>query len=131
MYWFLKVIRQYADFNGRARRKEYWMFMLFNLLFTFAIPYIGGYICSLLRIHTYNPIYLIVALYVFALTIPQFAVSIRRLHDIGKSGYMVFITFIPFIGSLWLIILMLKEGNPGPNKYGPDPKAVSNMSYIK
>lgn len=112
MEWYLKVLKQYADFNGRARRKEFWMFVLFNLLASLALSFVG-YIIGNSFLST---------IYALAVFIPGLAVSIRRLHDIGKSGWMVLIALIPIIGAIWLIVLYATEGTYGENQYGPDPK---------
>ena len=109
MEWYLKVLKQYGDFSGRARRKEYWMFVLFNIIFT-------G-IATLISPKLY-------AIYALAVLIPHLAVSVRRLHDVGKSGWMCFIALIPLIGAIWLLVLMLTDSNPGENEYGANPKEI-------
>ncbi|OGU59009.1 MAG: hypothetical protein A2X64_03885 [Ignavibacteria bacterium GWF2_33_9] len=113
MDWYLKVLKQYVDFNGRARRKEYWMFVLINFIFMI-LASILDYI-----IGTYFVIY---SLYALAILLPALAVGIRRLHDLGKSGWWIFISLIPLIGAIWLLILMFTEGQRQANEYGPDPK---------
>lgn len=119
MEWYLKVIRQYADFNGRARRKEYWMFILFNLIFAIAAMLLDTLLGINFAEGTGGPLYILYAL--FAL-IPGLAVAVRRLHDIGKSGWMLLIAFIPLIGAIWLIVLMCTDSDSGSNEYGPNPK---------
>ena len=119
MEWYLKVVRDnYANFNGRASRQEYWMFFLFNMIF--AIVIIG--IDIILGLGFLNVIYSLVVM------IPGMAVNIRRLHDIGKSGWMVLIVLIPCIGAFWLLYLMFQDSSPLDNEYGPSPKPkpVSN-----
>ncbi|SHF65231.1 Uncharacterized membrane protein YhaH, DUF805 family [Mariniphaga anaerophila] len=116
MKWYLKVLNQYADFNGRARRQEYWMFVVFNIIFSAA----AGAIDSILG--TYM---VFAGIYALALLIPALAVSVRRLHDIGKSGWMLLIVLIPAIGAIWLIILMATEGQSTNNQYGANPKAFA------
>ena len=112
--YFVSVIRnKYADFNGRARRTEYWYFVLFNFLISTAV----GVVTGLIGIDWLSYIYSV------ALLVPGIAVGVRRLHDIGKSGWWLLISFIPLIGGIWLIILMAKEGDHGNNAFGPDPKA--------
>jgi uncharacterized membrane protein YhaH (DUF805 family) len=119
MYWYTKVLSQYADFDGRARRKEYWMFVLFNVLFSF----LAALMDSFLGLYSYQlGMGLLGGLYVLAIMIPGMAVTVRRLHDTGRSGWMILIALIPIIGPIWLFILMLLEGQPHENKYGPDPK---------
>jgi uncharacterized membrane protein YhaH (DUF805 family) len=118
MNWYLAVLKKYAVFSGRARRKEYWMFILFNLIFML-IAYILN---SILTGNGYGFIYMIYSLAVF---LPGLAVSIRRLHDIGKSGWYLLLGFIPIIGGIWLLVLVCLDGNAGDNMYGPNPKSVS------
>ena len=130
MKWFLKCLKQYADFSGRARRREYWFFQLFNLIFFIVIILSLGLIANALGANdSITPefglntiIGLLIILYVLALTIPSIAVTIRRLHDTGNSGWMLFISLIPLIGPIWLFILYVKNSQPGENKWGPNPK---------
>ncbi len=124
MEWYLKVLRDnFANFEGRARRKEYWMFALFNMLFIIAIYVllIIGIISESGAISTVAG--LLLSVYVLALLVPSIAVVVRRLHDQDKSGTWYFIAFIPIIGGIWLLVLMATEGTNGPNQYGEDPKA--------
>lgn len=107
MNWYLEVLKKYAVFSGRARRKEYWMFLLINLIITVVLSFISDYLYYL---------------YTLAVFIPGLAVSVRRLHDIGKSGWWVFIGLIPLAGWLWYMVLMAMNGQSGENQYGPNPK---------
>lgn len=115
MNWYLKVLKQYADFNGRARRKEYWMFTLFSALISYAIQGIG--FATGIEAFTYLAI-----IYSVAVFIPSLAVVVRRLHDVEKSGWFWFIVLIPLVGVIWLLVLLCTNGTEGPNKYGLDPK---------
>ncbi|UYM17088.1 DUF805 domain-containing protein [Endozoicomonas euniceicola] len=116
MEWYLKVLKQYAVFSGRARRKEYWMFTLFNLLIAFAISFIeimlGGYGT-------------IGSLYILAVLIPAIAVSVRRLHDIDRSGWWLLIGLIPF-GSIVLFVFFVLDSKVESNEYGPNPKLAAD-----
>ena len=112
MEWYLKVLRQYADFDGRASRQEYWMFVLFNLIFSLAANFIDYLIGS------YG---VMSGIYGLVLFVPSLAVSVRRLHDVNKSGWMILVALIPLIGFIWLLVLMVTEGTPGENQYGPNP----------
>lgn len=112
MNWYLAVLKNYAGFEGRARRKEYWMFILFNSLFLL----LAGLVDEVLGSKIISTVY---ALAVF---VPSLAVSIRRLHDIGKEWYWIFITLIPIVGPIWMLILDATEGVRGDNEFGPDPK---------
>ncbi len=122
MNWYLKVVRDnYANFKGRARRTEYWMFILFNVIFeaiAFALDLLLG---------TYVVIFVI---YVLAMIIPSLAVTVRRLHDSGKSGAWFFISFVPIIGGIWLLILLLTDSTLGDNMYGSSPKAQPVAAQI-
>tara|TARA_B110000467_G_C18182869_1_gene401575 strand:- start:22 stop:387 length:366 start_codon:yes stop_codon:yes gene_type:complete len=120
MEWYLKVLKQYGDFSGRARRKEYWMFILFNMIFAFTAAILDN-ILGTAGPAGYGVLYGIYGLAVF---IPGLAVSVRRLHDVGKSGWMCFIALIPLIGAIWLLVLMLTDSNSGENEYGANPKEI-------
>ena len=125
MEWYLKVMRDnYANFNGRARRKEYWMFTLFFTLFFIASIFIMAILFSSVSESTGSLIggILIIGLFLTHL-VPSLAVTIRRLHDTGKSGWFYLLSFIPYIGGLIIFIFTVIEGDRGDNKYGPDPKA--------
>ena len=122
--WFVKVLRHYADFSGRARRKEYWMFTLFNVIFYFAWSILTGIIFALFSNGNSDSLTAAVYGYSLMMMLPGLAVSVRRLHDLGKSGWMMLVGFIPVVGGIWLLVLMLTEGEPGENKYGPNPKTA-------
>jgi len=112
MNWYLKVLKQYADFNGRARRKEYWMFLLFNITIIFSLlALIFG-----LQIRFLSIVYLIYAL---GTLIPSIAVGVRRMHDVGKSGWYLLIP-------IYSLILVCTDGEKGVNQYGSDPKNPAN-----
>jgi uncharacterized membrane protein YhaH (DUF805 family) len=121
MNWYLKVLKQYADFSGRARRKEYWMFVLFNIIIAFVLGLIDGMTGMTA---TQAGIGLLGGIYSLFVLIPGIAVSVRRLHDIGKSGWMLLIVLIPVVGAIWMLVLMVLDSNPGENQYGPNPKVV-------
>ena len=118
MDWYLAVIKKYAVFSGRARRKEYWMFSLIHVLFLIAALVVDG----LIGTSKGMGIGLIYTLYSLAVALPSLAVAVRRLHDTGKSGWFILIGIIPIIGAIWILILLCSEGNSGGNKYGMDPK---------
>jgi uncharacterized membrane protein YhaH (DUF805 family) len=128
MKWYLKVLRHYTDFSGRARRTEYWMFVLFNLIFCAVAATIDNLLGITFNIDgpTGDPLPIFYgytyALYALAVFIPGLAVLVRRLHDIGKSGWMFFICLIPIIGAIWLLVLLCTDSQSGPNKWGDNPK---------
>lgn len=122
MEWYLKVLKQhYADFNGRARRQEYWMFFLFNIIVSFVLGFSGGLLAGMTGVETFG---LVPILYSFAVMIPGIALTVRRLHDTGKSGWFIFVSIIPLIGPLILLYFMVVDSQPGNNEYGPNPKGA-------
>lgn len=121
MNWFIAVLKNYAVFDGRARRKEYWNFILFYVLIFIALSVIDGITGTF---NVKSGFGLLTALFMLATLVPSFAVGARRLHDINRSGWWQLIGFIPFIGVLILIILFAKDGQPDENQYGPSPKAA-------
>lgn len=124
MKWYLKVLKQYADFNGRARRTEYWMYLLFNMIFLAVAAVLDNILGLKFNEQVpYGYIYLLYSLVVF---LPGLGVAVRRLHDVGKSGWFILIGLIPIIGGIWLIILMATDGTPGRNEYGVNPKENFN-----
>lgn len=119
MNWYFKVLEQYADFSGRARRKEYWIFALLNIIFAMTATLLDNLFGITFREIPYGPLYVLYGLAVF---IPGLAVLVRRLHDSGRSGWMVLITLIPLIGAIWMLVLLVTDSEPGTNKWGPNPK---------
>jgi uncharacterized membrane protein YhaH (DUF805 family) len=119
MNWYLAVMKKYVDFSGRARRKEYWMFVLFNMIFAFVAVLLDNLLGTANERTGYGIIY---GLYALAVVLPSLAVLTRRLHDLGKSGWWFFIALIPLIGGIWLLVLLATDGQPDTNQYGPNPK---------
>jgi uncharacterized membrane protein YhaH (DUF805 family) len=122
MKWFLDALmNKYATFDGRARRSEYWYFMLFYFLAVVALAIVDGIA------GTFNEeagMGLFSGLLVVALILPSLAVTVRRLHDTDRSGWWVLINFIPFIGVLVLFVFAALDSQPGANRFGPNPKGV-------
>ncbi len=119
MKWYLKVLRQYADFEGRARRQEYWNFVLFNVFFAFVA---GILIAIVAAAYGRAPILVYYYFYMFAVMLPGLAVTVRRLHDTGRSGWFILVNLIPLIGAIWLLVLLATDGEAGSNRYGLNPK---------
>src|SRR5688572_10705978 len=128
MHWMLMPLRRYADFTGRSRRKEYWSFFLFNMLIGFAvwallaITYLAG-LSETAMTTIMTPVFILYGLAALAFFIPGFAVTIRRLHDTDRSGWSILLGLIPLVGAIVLLVVYCTEGTPGPNRFGPDPKA--------
>ncbi|EOD79973.1 Inner membrane protein YhaH [Grimontia indica] len=119
MNWYIGVLKQYANFKGRARRKEYWMFLAFNMLFTFALAFVDQ------ALGTFNPdigIGTAGTVYAIAVFIPTLAVTVRRLHDTDRVGWWALIGILPF-GVIALLVLNAFDGTKGSNRFGPDPKS--------
>lgn len=119
MFHYLKALRHYADFSGRASRAEYWMFTLFNIIFGVLAMFVDCAIgCTLGEMH-YGIIFYA---YFLAVLVPWIAVSVRRLHDISKSGWMILVALIPLVGVIWLLLLFITDSYPAENFYGDCPK---------
>ena len=123
-YFIDAIFKHYADFSGRARRREYWMFVLFNFLAAFLIGFVNGIASGLGVIGNspWPPLGWLSIAYSLFILIPGVAVFVRRLHDVGKSGWFWLIALIPLIGAIWLLVLMCQDGDPQANRYGPNPK---------
>ena len=117
--WYMQVLKKYADFSGRARRKEYWFFVLWYLIITIILAIIDAVLG--LRIGNAG---VLQSLYALALLIPSLAVGARRLHDIGRTGWWLLIGLIPLIGLIVLLVFFFTDSQPGNNEYGPSPKAA-------
>jgi uncharacterized membrane protein YhaH (DUF805 family) len=121
MNWYLAVLKKYAVFSGRAQRKEYWMFFLFNII----IAILLGIIEVVIGISPDADESILANIYSLAILLPSLAVSVRRLHDIGRSGWWLLIGLIPLIGVIVLFVFAVQDGQPGPNQYGPNPKEAA------
>ena len=113
MNWFMEVLKKYAVFSGRARRKEYWFFVLFYVIISIVLGIIDAVIGTVI----------LGALFGLALLVPSIAVTVRRLHDTGRTGWWVLIGFVPVVGWIVLLVFMFMDSQPGDNQYGPNPKA--------
>lgn len=119
MNWYLKVLKMYANFSGRARRKEYWMFTLFHYLAIIILFVIDGITGSL---DSESGFGLLSALYILGTIIPGLAVTVRRLHDSGRTGWWLLLYFIPLIGPLTIFIFTVFDSDLSTNEYGDNPK---------
>ncbi|MGZ5017203.1 MAG: DUF805 domain-containing protein [Methylobacter sp.] len=118
MNWYLEVLKKYADFNGRARRKEYWFFFLISTVISIFLAVIDDFTGA---ISEEAGIGLLSGLYALAVLIPGLSVTVRRLHDTNRSGWWILIGLIPVIGGIALLICMVLDSTPGSNQYGPNP----------
>ena len=123
MNWYLQALKKYADFSGRARRREYWFFVLFNIIISVVLS-----VCDVV-LGTYSAaasVGILSGIYTLAVLIPGIAVTVRRLHDTGRSGWWLLIALVPIVGWIVLLIFMLIDSQPAPNAYGPSPKAAES-----
>jgi uncharacterized membrane protein YhaH (DUF805 family) len=120
--WYLAVLKNYAGFSGRARRQEYWMYTLVSL-----VIYLVVLILSLAtKSAVFTALY---GLYSLAVLLPSLAVFVRRMHDVGRSGWWIFLGLIPLVGTIILIVWLATAGQQGPNSYGPDPKQPESGQF--
>ncbi|WP_458245052.1 DUF805 domain-containing protein [Streptomyces sp. MAI_2237] len=115
MSWFIEALKKYAEFSGRSRRKEYWMFALFVGII--------DVILAVVAIASKTPaLFALLGIFYLAILVPSLALGVRRMHDTGRSGWWLFIGAVPAIGGIWLLVLTCLDSQPGPNQYGPNPK---------
>ena len=119
MHWYIEVLRKYTVFEGRARRKEYWIFALISaliLIFLSLIDEMTGW-------KVWEDEGVLSLVYSIAVFVPTLAVVVRRLHDTDRSGWWILIALIPLVGAIVLLVFLILKGNEGDNRFGPDPKA--------
>jgi len=121
------VLKQYADFYGRTRRKEYWMFTLFNIIFFMIAMVLDNLLKLTIGDLPYGALYFLYAIFIFVLGL---AVTVRRLHDVGKSGWMMMIALLPVVGTVWLLVLLTTNSQTEENEYGKSPKLNENEELI-
>lgn len=123
MNYYLEALKKYAVIDGRARRKEYWFFVLFNIIIVIVLAIIDGMTGTLDEESGWG---VLSGIYSLAVLIPSITVAIRRLHDTDRSGWWILISIIPLIGTIWFLALMVLDGTAGQNQYGPDSKIAPN-----
>jgi len=121
MNWYLEVLRKYAVFSGRARRKEYWMFFLFNMTIFCVLSAIEG----ILRIAPQTNGSVLASIYALGVLIPGIAVGVRRLHDTNRSGWWLLLALVPLVGTVVLIVFMVQDSQNGDSRYGQNPKQAA------
>lgn len=136
MEWMLMPYRRYADFQGRSCRREYWMFTFFTVIVGFLVvtlSFASGNFANGGNVQggtlSWGVMVVLVA-WVIATIIPSIAVQVRRFHDQDRSGWMVLLGFIPYVGGLIVIIFMCLAGTSGPNRFGPDPLDPSDIDVF-
>jgi uncharacterized membrane protein YhaH (DUF805 family) len=127
MHWYVDVLKKYAVFTGRATRKEYWMFTLWNLIIMFFIGAVAGVLVASGAPKVTEDI--LSTIYFLAVLLPSLGVFVRRLHDTGRSGWWFFIAIIPLIGAIILIVFLVQDSHPD-NQYGPNPKGMTTPTPV-
>jgi len=123
MGWYLEALKKYAVFGGRSRRKEYWYFVLFSLIVSLVLSAVDALLGTF---SSSTNVGLLSGIYGLAI-IPSIAVSVRRLHDIDRTGWWVLISLVPVIGTIVLLVSAVLDGTPGQNRFGPNPKASGKV----
>ncbi|HSF78165.1 MAG TPA: DUF805 domain-containing protein [Steroidobacteraceae bacterium] len=121
MNWYLEALRKYAVFEGRARRMEYWMFVLINCLIVVVLSVVDT-VVGLFSLG--NSVGALTGLYWLVVLVPSVAVTVRRLHDTDRSGWWALLALLPVLGTIVLFVFCVLDGTPGPNRFGENPKAV-------
>jgi uncharacterized membrane protein YhaH (DUF805 family) len=136
--WYVKVLKQYVDFSGRARRTEYWMFTLFNVIILIVL----GFVDRALGFGSFSgtsgggamafsaSLGLLGGIYALAVLLPGLGVAVRRLHDTNRSGWWLLIGLVPIVGGIVLLVFMVLEGTRGPNSHGADPKVAAHSATL-
>jgi len=122
MNWYLDAWKNYINFQGRARRKAYWMFVLFNIIAVIVLGLIEG----TLGLSGQNGYGILTGLYSLAIILPGLAVAARRLHDTGRSAWWLLIGLVPLVGPIVLLVFFVQDSQPGSNQYGPNPKEAAS-----
>jgi len=133
MDWMLMPLRRYAEFSGRSRRREYWMFALLNLFVSLFIGLVALILYTLdwseeAMMTVMGPLMVAGVIYSVIAFIPGIAVTIRRLHDTDRSGWNILWGLVPAIGTFILLYFYVSEGTPGPNRFGADPKGRADAA---
>lgn len=129
-YFKMCLTTKYSDFTGRARRREYWNFVLISII---PLMVIYSIFEVLLIMGSTTLSYIFIAIYficALALLVPSLAALVRRLHDTGRSGWWYFIVFLPIVGAIALLVFLFQDSQPGTNQWGPNPKAPENADEI-
>ena len=121
MSWFVEALKKYAVFSGRSRRKEYWYFVLFVVIVSIVLSLIDSLSGTY---HSESGTGLLSGIFSLAILIPSIAVSVRRLHDMDRTGWWVLISLVPLIGWIVLLVFHVQDSTPGTNRHGPNPKSA-------
>lgn len=120
MKYYILAFKNFTNFSGRSTRPEFWYFFLINFIFFLST--------NILALFYGEIIELVELIYIVITFIPSLALTIRRLHDINKSGWWILISLVPFIGSIILLVILSRKGTTGPNNFGQDPNSITQNS---
>jgi len=127
--WYLMVWKRYVEFSGRSRRKELWMFVLWNTIVAIVLS-VGGLVTATKGSSLSIAIFALYIIYALAVLVPSLAVEVRRLHDIGKSGWWLLIALVPLVGAILLFVWWVSDSQAGDNQYGANPKTAAPAATI-
>ncbi len=130
MNWYLHVLKNYTTFSGRARRKEYWFFVLFHVIVIMVLDTLDTLLGLRVAETPEASVGVLSSIYLLATLLPSIAVAMRRLHDTGRSGWWLLLSLIPLVGPIVLLVFYVLRGTPGDNQYGPDPLAGESAPTI-
>jgi uncharacterized membrane protein YhaH (DUF805 family) len=122
--WYVKVLKQYVDFSGRARRKEYWFFALISLLISLGLFLVDACLFGYRFTPAHPHVAVLANLYGLGVLLPSLGVLVRRLHDTDRSAWWLFMYLVPLIGPILILVFLFLDSTPGPNRFGPNPKDV-------
>ncbi|MGO9427002.1 MAG: DUF805 domain-containing protein [Steroidobacteraceae bacterium] len=124
MNWYLEVLKKYAVFHGRARRKEYWYFILLSSIISTVLTIVDSLSGTF---NSASEVGLLGGIYLLATLVPSLAVTVRRLHDTGRSGWWILLGLVPVVGVIMLIVFLALDGSPQDNDYGTNPQLAATM----
>ena len=129
MEWYLLAWKRFGEFTGRSRRKEYWYFQLV-FFFIYAPLYVGGLAFQGKQGGISALLFVLCIVWSLACVVPSLSCGVRRLHDIGKSGWWLLISLVPLVGGIILLVFLATDSERGPNQYGPNPKLLQQPAVI-
>jgi uncharacterized membrane protein YhaH (DUF805 family) len=124
MNWYLEVLKKYAVFHGRARRKEYWYFILLSSIISTVLTIVDSVTGTF---NSASEVGLLGGIYLLATLVPSLAVTVRRLHDTNRSGWWILLGLVPVVGVIILIVFLALDGSPQDNDYGTNPQLAATM----
>ncbi len=127
MNTYFAVLKKYGDFSGRARRSEYWSFVLISTVIYLVLLCADMFVQAAKNSAGLGILGVLAVIYYLAALLPALAVFVRRLHDTGRSGWWWFISIVPIVGAIVLLVFLVTDSQPGANQYGPNPKEEASV----